>query len=69
MNQTTRQDVIISGRHILRQYNELRAQGYTRVWTGEGKICMRPPEVAESRAEVAQGKSGQGEQRAKEQGQ
>ena len=34
--------VIISGRHLLRQYNEYRAMGYTVVWCGNGRICMQP---------------------------
>lgn len=33
----------ISGRHLLRQYNELKALGYTTLWTGEGKICLQAP--------------------------
>ncbi len=38
--------VVIWGQHLLRQYNELRGQGWTRVWSGEGRICMRPPAAA-----------------------
>ncbi len=31
--------------NLLRQYNELRAQGYVTLWSGEGKICMQSPAV------------------------
>lgn len=34
--------VIISGRNLLRQYNEYRAMGYVVVWRGGGRICMQP---------------------------
>ena len=33
---------IISGPHLLRKYNELRALGYTVVWRGNGQIAMQP---------------------------
>ena len=35
---------IISGRNLLRQYNELKAAGWTTVWAGNGRICLRAPE-------------------------
>ena len=35
--------VTISGRGILRQYNALRAQGYTTAWSGNGQICLKAP--------------------------
>ncbi len=34
--------VILSGRGLLRQYNEYRAMGYTVLWRGNGRICMQP---------------------------
>lgn len=38
-----RQTKTISGRNILREMNELREQGYTRLWAGNGQICMEAP--------------------------
>lgn len=41
--------LIITGPHLLRKYNDLRAQGYTAIWRGEGKIAMEktgPPVAA-----------------------
>ena len=35
---------IIFGRNLLRQYNELKAAGWTTVWAGNGRICLRAPE-------------------------
>lgn len=34
---------IISGRHILRQMNELKAQGWTTLWSGNGQLCLQAP--------------------------
>jgi len=34
-------EITISGRNLLRQYNELRALGYETVWRGNGCIRMR----------------------------
>ena len=39
--------VTISAPHLLRKYNELRAQGYVTLWSGEGRICLRPPATGE----------------------
>lgn len=32
------------GPNFLRERNELEAQGYTRLWAGEGQLCMEAPE-------------------------
>ncbi len=48
--QNTRSQVnplIIYGRNLLRQYNELKALGYATLWTGEGSICMQAPVMPE----------------------
>ena len=38
--------VILSGPHLLRQYNHYRALGYTVTWRSNGRICMQPGGVA-----------------------
>lgn len=35
---------ITMGPDFLRQRNELAAQGYTRLWAGNGQLCMEAPE-------------------------
>lgn len=32
-----------AGRNFLREYNELKAQGYTTLWVGEGRCCLQAP--------------------------
>lgn len=35
--------VTIEGGDMLAKYLELRDKGYTSVWAGDGKVCMRGP--------------------------
>ena len=35
---------------FLKEYLYLRARGYTRLWAGEGKICMQAPEAVKTKA-------------------
>lgn len=41
----TRDTKTISGRNILLQMNDLKAQGYTTLWAGDGRLCMEAPAV------------------------
>lgn len=45
MTRTIRTTQALSGKNMLRDYNHLKSQGYTRLWAGNGQICMEEPEV------------------------